>query len=154
MTVGTGGTDRYETGPDADKVEPVPAPDVANLVAKIDALTAPDREIDGLIMQQLHPGREFHEFDDCLGMRCLEDDIAFEMPLQYTSSIDAAMTTLENWHFPKFWYDWDLCAWRVQLCNSIGTEFYGYDGASRCDDKQTAIAIALCIATQKARSRT
>lgn len=112
---------------------------------RVERLEGPDREIDGLIMQALNPERDFHEFEDCLGMRDLEDGMAFEMPKPYTASLDAAMSLLPEG------CTWNLSVGRVAIVQV--TDCTGGPTVAPPDFEATAAtpAIALCAAALKAR---
>lgn len=62
------------------------------LADRVEALTGPCRWTEGLIFKALHPHRDWVEFDDCWCARCPEDAVAFDVPPQWTRSIDAAMS--------------------------------------------------------------
>lgn len=56
----------------------------------------PCRETDGLIFKYLNPNRTWVKFDDCWAAQCEYDPIAYDMPPEYTGSVDAALTTIPS----------------------------------------------------------
>jgi len=113
------------------------------LIERLEALRGPDREVDGLIMQHINPEREFHQFEDALGMRCLYDSAAWEMPKKYTASIDAAMTLVPEGFYPLIAKQ---SADRGQANMGQANNGLGFNGYAATP------AIALCIASLRARS--
>jgi hypothetical protein len=64
------------------------------LADRVESLTGPDREVDGLIERVLHPNWE-------------SDDCAFDDPPIYTASLDAAMTLGDGLTEAQIWMIWN-----------------------------------------------
>lgn len=118
---------------------------LADLIARLEKATGPDRGIDAAIAKICDPADDPSEAAFFNGR---------DYPDQYTSSIDAALTLV-----PDGW-DWRIGGpdWR----HEVRASYFGYvreyreDMAGRPDSEgsahHTAPAIALCIAALTARS--
>jgi hypothetical protein len=96
---------------------------VQELIARLEAATGPDRDLDVAIIDALFPG-------------------ARKFPLEYTASIDAALTLVPE-------------GWRWHLGNTLdgrGTAMIWLNPLTGTDEIFAAApAIALCIAALRAR---
>jgi hypothetical protein len=79
------------------------------LAIRCEQATGPDRELDGEIAMALMPHRDWFRFEDTWGARCISDDSAFDMPDEYTRSIDAAMTLAPDGFELAIYTNWPLC---------------------------------------------
>jgi hypothetical protein len=66
--------------------------ELERLAERCEKATGPDREFDGEIAKALSPEREWHRFEDTWGARSVIDSAAFDMPDEFTRSLDAAMS--------------------------------------------------------------
>lgn len=132
---------------------------IAELIAKLETLSGPDRETDGLIFKAVtEPGDHWHQFDvgDDIGEQSLspvwyrrdpDDESAYEAPPFYTESIDAALTLVPEGR-----------EWRVDRRHSKGMHpAYASIWASGARDidfhanaHAKTPAIAICIASLRA----
>jgi hypothetical protein len=114
------------------------------LAERCEQAMGPDRELDGEIAKALSPDREWHRFEDAWGARCIEDGAAFDMPDEYTRSLDAAMTLAPNLIGVELSLDQND-RWHCELSTS---DLDG-DGEARAATKELAfVAAALRARTQ------
>jgi len=120
------------------------AAELIALAARVEGLTGPCRETDGLIAKALNPELDWVLFDDCWGSRCPHDGIAFDMPKPFTASLDAALGLVpEGSWFPRIDRS-SPSEWRV----NIGHANYG----PGVNAKAPTPALALTAAALRARA--
>lgn len=120
------------------------------LIHRLESATEGSRELDGLIYRAINPQipeEDWHESGGVWYSRDPIDRIAFDVPPDYTTSIDAALQLV-----PEGWRMYSLRWYALNVMATI------WDGemipGKMIDAGGRTPALALCIASLKAREPT
>ena len=120
--------------------------DFADLIARLEAATGPDRALDAEIARDVC-GLVIHEWPDWIARTSAMHDFPALWPTPfYTESVDAAMTLIPD----GFW--WTVGAGRTRPDEPLyGAFIYDGDDLVGSGETEVSAAIALCVAALKAR---
>ena len=113
------------------------------LLSRLAQAKGPDRELDGLVWFAVKPplpGDVWQDFDGVRYLRDADDEVAFEAPPPFTSSIDAVLRLL-----PEGW------EWVLTMAEDGAGAFVENEKGEQPRAYAETPAIALLIAILKAR---